>query len=75
MSQGWENLDPSPLEYFHAQILEAFHEFRLKGVGVSEYDTKVIMDGIDLDKIIAQAKLNTYAKYPHQISDKPIPKG
>lgn len=68
MSTGWENHEPAPLEYFHNRLHELFHEFKLsKGK-----DIKVLMDGSDFHKIIAQAKTETYRKYPKQVSSKAI---
>ena len=62
MNTGWENHEPAPIEFLHNRFLELFHKFRLE----KTQDSTVSVNGIDLNRIIAQAKTETYAKYPKQ---------
>ena len=68
MSTGWENYEPAPIEFLHGRIMDLFHEWRES----KTENTSVEIDGSDLSKIIAKAKLETYAKYSKQKLDKPI---
>ena len=70
MSQGWENVEPAPIEFFHAKLLEKFHEWRR----VKTENVVVEIDGVALNDLIAKAKLETYAKYSKQNLGNPIPK-
>ena len=72
MSYGWENFEPAPLEYFHGRLFDAFHELRLqKGDNANKTLT---LNGIEMNNMIAKAKMDTYRKYPKQVSEKAIPK-
>ena len=68
MAYGWENHEPSPIEFMHQEILNAFHEFRLS----KTTDTIVQVDGMDITKMIAKAKKSTYKKYKPLQLDKPV---
>lgn len=70
MSQGWENHESAPIEFLHGRLLELFHEYRKKTVGEKVYE--VPLSGNEFNNIFAQAKRETYAKYPKQVSSKPI---
>jgi len=68
MSTGWENHESAPIEYFHGKLMDYFHEWRVSQTD----DITIPINGSDLSKIIAKAKTDTYAKYPKQVSSKPI---
>jgi len=72
MSYGWENHEPAPLEFFHGKLIDAFHELRLqKG---DNPEKTLTLGGIEFGNMIAKIKMETYAKYPNQVSSKAIPK-
>lgn len=62
MSQGWDNHEPAPMEFFHGQLMKHFHEYRKRLTD----STEVLIDGIVLNNIVAKAKVETYEKYPKQ---------
>jgi hypothetical protein len=66
MSTGWEDYEPAPLEFFHGELMDGFHEYRKS---VTE-NTTVEINGTILSKIIAKAKRSTKAKYPDSILPK-----
>lgn len=80
MSTGWENHEPAPMEFFHAKLMEYFHEWRKTRVTVSADGTSntgawkatdyeipyVVISGSEFSDIIVKAKNETYAKYPKQ---------
>ena len=68
MSTGWENYEASPIEFMHSRMMDLFHELRLSKTS----DINVQINGTEFSKIIAQAKTETYAKYPKQVSSKAI---
>jgi len=70
MSQGWENHEPAPLEYFHGKLMDAFHELRGKKSDNSELT--LTLDGIEMNNLIAKIKVETYRKYPKQVSSSAI---
>ena len=70
MSIGWENVEPAPIEFMHGRLMDLFHEWRKSFTE----DTTIEIDGIALNNIIAQAKTETYAKYPKQNLQRNIPK-
>jgi len=70
MDNSWENVEPSPLEFFHGELMKAFHKFR-------ESHTKsifVIMDGVTLNDLIVETKTMTYKKYEALNLDKIVSK-
>lgn len=69
MTQGWDSVEPAPIEFFHARLLEKFHKWRRSK---TESDG-VEIDGTVLNNLIAAAKQETYAKYPRQNLTQPIP--
>jgi len=69
MSQGWENYEPAPLEFFHGVLMDKFHEFRTQK---GNADTLVMITGSDLNNLIAKAKMETYRKYPKQVNQSAI---
>ena len=62
MSQGWDDHEPAPCEFFHGRIMDEFHKWRKEHTD----EGVVPMDGITLNNIIARAKTLTYEKYPKQ---------
>lgn len=70
MSEGWENHEPAPLEFFHGKLMDAFHELRLKKG--DNPDKTLTLGGIEFGKMIAKIKMETYAKYPKQVSREAI---
>ena len=70
MSQGWENYEPAPLEFFHGRLMDAFHEWRIAKFNKDELSPKI--SGNDLNNLIAKAKTDTYKKYPKHITQKAI---
>lgn len=72
MSEGWENHEPAPLEFFHGKLMDTFHELRLKKG--DNPDKTLTLDGIEFGNLIAKIKMETYKKYPKQVSQKAIPK-
>jgi hypothetical protein len=62
MSYGWENHEPAPIEFMHGRLMDLFHEWRK----TKTENTTVEITGVELNNIIAKAKLETYAKYPKQ---------
>jgi hypothetical protein len=72
MSTGWENHEPAPLEYFHGKLMDAFHALRQqKG---DNPEKTLTLTGIEFSDMIAKIKIETYRRYPHDVSNKPIPK-
>lgn len=70
MAEGWADHEPAPLEFFHGRLMDEFHEIRLKK-GDNEAKTLTI-NGIEFGNMIAKIKMETYKKYPKQVSDKAI---
>lgn len=70
MSNGWENLEPAPMEFFHGRLMDLFHEWRKTKTDKIE----VVINGTELNNIIAKAKTMTYNKYPKQNLQEVIPK-
>jgi len=66
MSQGWENHEPAPMEFFHGHLMELFHEWRKQQPSNNEKNSVVEIDGGQLNNLIAKAKIKTYDKYPKQ---------
>ena len=60
-----DNYVAAPLEFFHARMYDLFHELRRNKVGAK---TEMEINGSEFSKIIAQAKNETYEKYPNQVS-------
>jgi len=76
MSQGWENLEPAPIEFLHSQLLKFFHEAREeknKNHGFSD-EWELTLTGNEFNNIVARAKVATYKKYEGLGIDKPIEK-
>lgn len=59
MSTGWEKYEPSPIEFFHGELMNEFHEYRR---GITN-NVSIKINGNDLNNIIAKAKRTTYEKY------------
>jgi len=57
--KSWEGKEPAPIEYLHGRLLEHFHAYRLNITS----DTSVQIDGVSFNRIIANAKMETYEKY------------
>lgn len=62
MSKGWENVEPAPIEFFHAKLLDLFHEWKRS----KTEDADISIDGTTLNNLIAKAKIETYTKYRKQ---------
>ena len=70
MSTGWENHEPAPLEYFHGKLMDAFHELRMeKG---DNPELTLTLNGSEMNNLIAKIKVDTYKKYPKQVSSNAI---
>ena len=59
MDHSWDNLEPSPIEFFHGLLMDKFHEFRRKRTE----NITVEINGMELNQIIADCKRETYKKY------------
>jgi cobalamin biosynthesis Co2+ chelatase CbiK len=70
MSTGWENHEPSPIEFMHGRLMDEFHKWRKEQNEPA--DINVIINGIEFSKIVAAAKLATYEKYKALGLDKPV---
>jgi hypothetical protein len=70
MSEGWENHEPAPLEYFHGKLMDAFHELRLKKGDNPE--KTLTLGGIEFGNMIDKIKMEVYKKYPKQVSSNAI---
>ena len=64
MATGWDDFNPAPIEVFHSQIGDRFHE-------VADENHKI--GGIQFNNLIAEFKLKICKEY--NISMDPIPKG
>jgi hypothetical protein len=56
---GWQNHEPSPIEFMHTRLMDLFHELKLK----KGYNTIMEIDGSTFNGLIAKAKNETYVKY------------
>lgn len=70
MSTGWENHEAAPLEFLHSKLMSAFHELR-RSKGDNEEKT-LTLNGSEFGNLIAKVKMETYAKYPKQVSSDAI---
>jgi hypothetical protein len=68
MSTGWENHEPSPIEFMHGRLMDEFHKWRKERTE----STEVEINGIEFSKIVVAAKISTYEKYKVLELDKPI---
>ena len=59
MSTGWENHEPSPIEFMHGRLQDEFHKWRKE---ITE-NTTVEINGMEFNKIVVAAKKATYEKY------------
>jgi len=68
MSTGWENHEPSPIEFIHGRLMDEFHKWR------KQKTTEVVVDidGSEFAKIVVAAKLATYEKYKALGLDKAV---
>lgn len=64
LEESWEGKEPAPLEFFHGELMEEFHKWRLS----KTENTTVEINGLEFSKIVAAAKNTTYAKYPKQVN-------
>lgn len=69
MSTGWENHEPAPLEFFHGKLMDVFHATRKSFYGDK---ISISIDGTIFNKMIAEAKRQTYEKYKNLDLDKPV---
>lgn len=65
-----EGSEPSPIEYFHSELMSEFHKYRKQKVG-DKFDVE--MTGRELTMLIAATKKKTYTKYAKMELDKPVP--
>jgi len=65
MSKDWKGMEPSPIEYFHSELLKEFHKNR-----GNELAPK--LSGYDLNKLIVTVKNRTYEKYKSLELDLPV---
>lgn len=65
---SWEEYEPSPIEYFHYELMEQFHNWRKD----KTKETTVLIDGREFNKIVVEAKKLTYEKYKALELNKPI---
>lgn len=66
MKTSWKDLEPAPIEFLHAELLNEFYKWRI--------NTKGKIDGLAFNKIVANAKTTTYEKYKKLNLEKPISK-
>ncbi len=60
---GEGNYEPAYVEDFHGVLMEKFHEFRASKNSDNDV-TEVLMTGMDMNKIIAKAKMELYRRRP-----------
>ena len=53
MSTGWENFKPAPIEVFHGEICERFHEVTRTG----------LIDAIQFNNLLAEFKTKIMNEY------------
>ena len=68
MGTGWENHEPSPIEFMHGILLDEFHKMRKRKTGNIAFE----IDGIEFNRLVAKAKNATYEKYKALDLDKPV---
>jgi hypothetical protein len=68
MSTGWENHEPSPIEFMHGRLMDEFHKWRKERTE----SVDVEINGSEFAKIVVAAKLATYEKYKVLGLDKPV---
>ena len=68
MSKGWENHEPSPIEFLHGRLMDEFHKWRKE---ITE-NTTIEINGLAFNRIIVEAKKATYEKYKVLGLDKAI---
>lgn len=59
MSNWRKDIEASPIEFLHGELIEEFHRWRKS----KTESTSVLIDGIAFTNIIATAKRTTYEKY------------
>ena len=59
MSTGWEKHEPSPIEFYHGELMDEFHKWRKERTN----NTTVEMNGKEFNEIVVKAKKTTYEKY------------
>jgi hypothetical protein len=78
MSEGWENHVEAPLEFFHGKLMDLFHDFRKSKThddsinSWADKNVTILIDGGELNNLIAKAKNETYKKYHRLVNDKPV---
>jgi hypothetical protein len=68
MSTGWENHEPSPIEFMHGRLMDEFHKWRKERTE----NINVEINGMDFSRIVVEAKKATYEKYKALGLDKAI---
>lgn len=59
MSKGWENHEPSPIEFMHGKLMDEFHKWRI----ARTESINVKINGMEFNRIVVEAKKATYEKY------------
>jgi len=59
MYTGWEKHEPSPIEFYHGELMDEFHKWRKERTN----NTTVEMNGKEFNEIVVKAKKTTYEKY------------
>jgi len=68
LEQSWKNHEPAPIEFFHAELVNEFHKFRIS----KTENTTVEINGIEFNSIVVVAKKATYLKYAKLELKKPV---
>lgn len=66
MSTGWENYEPSPIEFMHKKLMDEFNKWK------KNKNTSVKIDGNEFNNIVVKAKIATYKKYKVLNLDKAV---
>lgn len=77
MSEGWEGLEPAPIETFHGEAMKEFHEgteFKSNEILIKDelLDGIRFINGIEFNRLLARFKVKVMQYY--DISSDAIPK-
>jgi len=78
MSTGWDDFDPAPIEVFHGEAMEEFHdgaEFKVNEMIVEDKvfgESCRYINGIEFNRLLARFKVKVMKEYG--ISSDAIPK-
>ena len=70
LENSWKGKEPSPIEFFHSELGNQFHEFRLSITN----ETTINMNGKEFNDIVYKAKKKVYEKYKGLDLEKPVDK-